>query len=415
MHTIISKIQYTFILAVLAIAANLSAATIEYKEIDDKFIESDVVRLDEKKGLSIETKAGDFAFKPYILVQTTGNYNYYDDEGLNLADQDRVANIGFAIPNAIIGFSGRAFKIVTFNVAMNAAKSGANLLQQAWFDIHANDALRVRVGKFKVPFAQGYLCTLGETMFPSLPLSLTTTANLNMSLNATNPTVGLGFDLGVQLHGIVKDKFQYQLGVFNGNGGSLVANKTTSDDHKGLPSLLYAARMAFMPLGVMPTHQGIPSDIENNKLLFGLSANYNVEAEDESANDFRFGVEASWLFHRLFLSGEFYYLRMNWTRRMQQTQDFSLIGGYAQAGYFVTPKFQPALRYDFFNRNGLDKKGYLNAPAMALNYYFVKCNLKLQLMYQYMGRYGHETQLDRDNDDTGLATHTGMALLQFTF
>lgn len=173
--------------------------------------------------------------------------------------------------------------------------------------------------------------------------------------------------------------------------------------------------MAFMPLGVMPTHQGIPSDIENNKLLFGLSANYNVEAEDESANDFRFGVEASWLFHRLFLSGEFYYLRMNWTRRMQQTQDFSLIGGYAQAGYFVTPKFQPALRYDFFNRNGLDKKGYLNAPAMALNYYFVKCNLKLQLMYQYMGRYGHETQLDRDNDDTGLATHTGMALLQFTF
>lgn len=155
MHTIISKIQYTFFLAVLAIAANLSAATIEYKEIDDKFIESDVVRLDEKKGLSIETKAGDFAFKPYILVQTTGNYNYYDDEGLNLADQDRVANIGFAIPNAIIGFSGRAFKIVTFNVAMNAAKSGANLLQQAWFDIHANDALRVRVGKFKVPFAQG--------------------------------------------------------------------------------------------------------------------------------------------------------------------------------------------------------------------------------------------------------------------
>lgn len=412
---LMTSYKYFLSLATLAVATATYAANIEYKEIDDKFIESDVVRLDEKKGLSIETKAGDFAFKPYILVQTTGNYNYYDDEGINLADQDRVANIGFAIPNAIIGFSGRAFKIVTFNVAMNAAKSGANLLQQAWFDIHANDALRVRVGKFKVPFAQGYLCTLGETMFPALPLSLTTTANLNMSLNATNPTVGLGFDLGVQVHGIVKDKFQYQVGVFNGNGGSLAANKTTSDDHKGLPSLLYAGRVAYMPLGVMPTHQGIPSDLENNKLLFGLSANYNVEAEDESANDFRFGAEASWLFHRFFLSGEFYYLRMNWTKRMQQTQDFRLVGGYAQAGYFITPKFQPALRYDFFNRNGLDKAGYLNAPAVALNYYFVKCNLKLQLMYQYMGRYGHDTQLDRDNDDTGLATHTGMALLQFTF
>ncbi len=406
--------QLFFITATI-FTSNLQAATIEYKEISDKYMESDVVRLDEKKGLSIETKAGDFAFKPYLLVQTTANYNWYDDEGLNLADQDKVANIGFAIPNAIIGFSGKAFKIITFNVALNAAKSGSNLLQQAWFDINIKDAFRIRAGKFKVPFCHGYLSTLGETLFPALPLSINTTANVNMSLNAANPTIGMGFDLGVQLHGTIKEKFQYQVGLFNGNGGGLTANKTTSDDHKGVPSLLYAGRLAFMPMGIMPTHQGTPSDLENKKLHIGLSANYNVEAEDESSNDFRSGVEIAWLYRRFFISGEFYYLRMNWTKRMQQEKDFHLMGGYAQAGFFFTPKFQTALRYDIYDRNGLDRKGFLNSPSVSFNYYFVKCNLKMQLMYQYMGRYGHETQLDRDNDDTGLATHTSVALLQYTF
>ncbi|MBQ1969848.1 MAG: porin, partial [Paludibacteraceae bacterium] len=41
--------------------------------------------------------------------------------------------------------------------------------------------------------------------------------------------------------------------------------------------------------------------------------------------------------------------------------------------------------------------------------------LKLQAMYQYMGRWGHETQLDRDNDDLGLATHSAMVSLQYSF
>lgn len=411
MKKIVSFVVYSLLL----LNGSIQGADVEYKEIDDKYLESNIVSLDEKKGLSIQTKAGDFLFKPYILVQTAGNFNYYDDEGLNLADQDNIANSGFSIPNALLGFSGRAFKIITFNFALNAAKSGSNLLQQAWFDINPHDAFRIRAGKFKVPYLQAYQVTLGETMFPNLPLSLTSTANVDMSLNATNPTVGTGIDLGLQFHGVVKDKFQYQAAVFNGNGGSLSANKTMSDDHKWLPSLLYAARLAYMPLGMMPSHQGSPSDLENNKLLFAVSANYNVEAEDESSNDFRCGFEASWLYHRFFLSGEFYYMRMNWTERMQLANDFQLIGGYAQAGYFFTPKLQGAFRYDFFNRNGLDKEGYLNSPAACLNYHFVKCNLKLQVMYQYLGKYGHETQLDRDNDDTNLAIHTAIALLQYTF
>ena len=385
-------------------------------QVSDKYVESDVVRLDDKKGISLQTKVGDFLLKPYVLVQTAANFNYYDDEGLNLADQDKIANIGFSIPYACIGFSGKAFEKLTFNIVLNAAKSGGSLLQQAWFDVNIHDAFRIRAGKFKVPYNQAYLMTLGETMFPSMPLSLTTTANVNMSLNAAPPTHGLGFDLGLQLHGLVHDKFLYQAGVFNGTGiGTNNATKTMSDDHKALASLLYAGRVAFMPLGSMPSHQGSPTDLENNKLLFAASANCNVEAEDETSNDFRTGVEASWLYKRLFLSGEFYLLNMNWTSVMQGVKDFNMIGGYAQMGYFVLPKLQVAVRYDWLNRNGMNRDGYLNDFSGGINYFFVNYHLKLQAMYQRLGKYGHETQLDRDNDDTGLSTHMAMVLIQYSF
>ena len=48
-------------------------------------------------------------FKPYLLVQTSANFNWYDDEGLDKAyNQDNVANSGFAIPYAVLGFTGKA-------------------------------------------------------------------------------------------------------------------------------------------------------------------------------------------------------------------------------------------------------------------------------------------------------------------
>ena len=70
-----------------------------------------------------------------------------------------------------------------------------------------------------------------------------------------------------------------------------------------------------------------------------------------------------------------------------------------------------AARYDFFNRNGMDTNGFLNMPAVGMNYFFKNCNLKLQAMYQYIARKGHDTQLDRDNDDLGLAVHSASILL----
>ena len=396
--------------------ALMASMTLTAAAQHDEDTENGIVSIGERKGFQIASKDGAFTFKPYMLVQTSAAFNYYDDEGLDKAyNQDNVANSGFAVPYAVLGFTGKVYGKVTYNLSINAAGSGSGILQQAWFDVKAKDELCVRVGKFKTPFSHAYLTTLGETLMPSLPTSLTATVILPYSLNAVTPNIGTGFDLGAEIHGLVGGKFGYEEGIFNGTGASVnSATKTFSDDWH-IPSLLYAGRISLMPKGVMPATQGNPNRLNEDKYMIAASTSLNVESESESTNDFRAGLEFAMLKNKLYLGGEFYYMHVGFTERQKIDEGFDYIGGYVQGGYFVAPRTQLALRYDFMNRNGLDANGSINMPAVGVNYFFRGTGLKLQAMYQYTGRTGHDTQLDRDNDDLGLAVHSAKVMLQYTF
>lgn len=401
------------IIIAASLAAMLPLAGMAQHEEDS---ENGIVSLAGREGFTISSKRGDFVFKPYLLVQTSANFNWYDDEGLDKAyNQDNVANSGFSIPYAVLGFTGKAFGKVSFNLSINAAATGAAILQQAWFDVEFKKQFSLRVGKFKTPFSHAYLTTLGETLMPSLPLSLTAPVILPYSLNAVTPNIGTGFDLGVEVHGLVADKFGYEVGLFNGTGISVnTAGKTISDDWH-IPSLLYAGRFTYMSKGVMPSTQGNPNRLNEDKLMFGVSTSLNVESENESTNDFRAGLEFAMLRRKLYLGAEIYYMNVGFTERQKIDKSYHYLGGYIQGGYFVAPRLQATARYDFFNRNGMDTDGFMNMPAVGVNYFFKGCNLKLQAMYQFVGRWGHETQLDRDNDDLGIATHNATVMLQYTF
>ena len=401
------------ILTALCLSAVMPLTALAQHEEDT---ENGIVSLAGREGFTIASKKGDFVFKPYLLVQTSANFNWYDDEGLDKAyNQDNVANSGFAIPYAVLGFTGKAFGKVSFNLSLNAAATGAALLQQAWFDVELKKQFSIRVGKFKTPFSHAYLTTLGETLMPSLPLSLTAPVILPYSLNAVTPNIGTGFDLGVEVHGLLADKFGYEVGLFNGTGISVnTAGKTFSDDWH-IPSLLYAGRFTYMPKGVMPSTQGNPNRLNEDKLMLGVSTSLNVESENESTNDYRAGLEFAMLKRKLYLGAEMYYMHVGFTKRQKIDQGYHYLGGYVQGGYFVTPRLQATARYDFFNRNGMDTNGFMNMPAVGVNYFFKGCNLKLQAMYQFVGRWGHDTQLDRDNDDLGIASHNATVMLQYTF
>lgn len=380
-------------------------------------MENGVIPIADDRGFTLQSKNGDFVFKPYLYLNTTLALKYYDDEGLDKAyDQDNIANSGFSIPYAIIGFTGKAFGKIDYNVSVNAAESGDEILQQAWIDYAVSPALRFRVGKFKTPFSHAYLTTLGETLFPIFPVSLTATSIMPYSLNAVTPTIGTGFDLGFEVHGLIKDKWGYEVGVFNGTGADENdATKGFSDDNH-LPALLYAARFTFQPNGAMPMTQGNPKMISSKpKYLIGLSINYNNEAESESTNDLRAGVEFAMLTGKWYFGVEAYLLHVSFTERQKIDETYNYWGGYAQVGYFITPNWQVGLRYDVMDRNGSSEDGLLNMPAAVVNYYVPKTNIKLSAAYQYIGRWGHDTQLDRDLDDLGIATHTAVIMVQYAF
>ena len=408
-----------YLAAIAAFAPLTAFAQVADQPQTPKTFDADngVVTIGSDRMFQIESPNKSFSFKPYLMIQTNVSYNYYDDEGLDKAyNQDNVANSGFAIPYGVLGFTGKAFDRVTYNLSINAATSGGGLLQQAWFDIRANDYFAARVGKFKTPFTSAYLTTLGETLMPILPTSLTATVILPYVLNAVNPTLGTGFDLGVMFHGnIASPHFGYEVGLFNGTGSTVnTATKTFSDDW-GIPSLLYAGRLTWTPFGAMPRTQGNSKLLDQNKLEIALSGSINVESESESTNDTRAGFEFSWLHNRLYVGAEAYLMHMSFTDRQKISDTYNFWGAYVNVGYFVHNQWQVTARYDFYDRNGSSKDGILNSPAVGFNYFIRNSGLKLSGMYQYIGRTGHATQLDRDNDDLGIAMHSARVQLQYTF
>ena len=394
----------------------VDATAVEQTDASKLNMDNGVIPIADDRGFTLQSNDGSFVFKPYLFLQTTANFKYYDDEGLDKAyNQDNIANSGFAMPYAIIGFTGKAFGKIDYNVCVNAAASGGNILQQAWIDYAVSKELRFRVGKFKTPFTHAYLTTLGETLFPSLPTSLTAVVILPHSLNAVTPGIGTGFDLGVEVHGFIANKFGYEVGLWNGTGSAQNgATKTVSDDIH-IPSLLYAGRLTYQPKGAMPMTQGNPKLLHEDKMLFGLSANYNVESENESTNDFRAGAEFAMLKNRWYVGAEAYYMHIGFTDRQKISDTYNYWGGYAQVGYFGHPRWQLGLRYDFYDRNGSSKDGFLNMPAASVNFFIPKTNIKISAMYQYIGRTGHDTQLDRDQDDLGISTSTAQVMLQYAF
>ena len=120
--------KHTFAAALCGLLT-LTSTHLSAQEVDDKYVENDVVSLAGKKGFSFSTKAGDFLFKPYALVQASACLNRYDDLGLETPYADNIANTGFAIPNAILGFTGKAFG--SAYVTMNSKAIGADMVY-AW-------------------------------------------------------------------------------------------------------------------------------------------------------------------------------------------------------------------------------------------------------------------------------------------
>ncbi|MGC4067124.1 MAG: porin [Polyangiaceae bacterium] len=392
---------------VVAKSANTISAATELRP------ESNVVSLAGREGFRWRTRGGDFEFNPYTLVQAYAQANYVDNRWLALTDQDNVRALGFGTSNAIFGVAGKGFERITFNLALNAACSGPCLLNQAWMDLQVSEALRFRIGKFKVPSQWAVQVRVGQTLFPRLPVSLLSRVNLPFGLNSVTPSIALGFDTGVMMHGILAKRFEYQIGIFNGEGAGVNAPSSTLSDDGGVPGLLYAARFSYFPLGPMRLEETATVAPSPTRLLLAASTSYNVEANSESSNDLRGGFEAALRHGRVYASMEAYALRMAFVERQRGVAAKTFVGSYVQVGVNAGRSVEPMARFEVFDRNSLSSRGVLLVPSVGLNYYLFEQNLKLSAVYQGLARARYRTDLEAHQDDNALYDHSGLVQLQF--
>jgi phosphate-selective porin OprO/OprP len=175
------------------------------------------------RGAAITSNDGAYELRIRTVVQT--------DLRLFVNDEHKSTD-QFLFRRARLYVEGRIARDVTFRVMPDFAE-GRTVLYDAWFDVRAGDALRLRVGKAKPPFALERLqndaaLIFGERAYPT-----------ELAPNR---------DLGVELHGdLWAGVLGYSIGVFNGVPDNGVSDGD-QDDSKEV-----AARLEVGPFAKVDT------------------------------------------------------------------------------------------------------------------------------------------------------------------
>jgi phosphate-selective porin OprO and OprP len=189
------------------------------------------------KGFTLESADGDFKLRLGALLQADGRFF--------LADDAEAVGDTLLLRRARPLLEGTVFDHYDFRLLPDFA-GGSARIQDAYVDVHPHRALRLRVGRFKVPV--GLEALQSDAFLPFAERALP--SNLVPSR-----------DVGVQLHGELQGGLlSYALGVFNGavDGGS-----SDGDDEDGKDA---AARLFVHPLRPL----GVAA-LENLGLGVGLS------------------------------------------------------------------------------------------------------------------------------------------------
>lgn len=155
-----------------------------------------------------------------------GGYLQFDGRYFLGDDADALTN-QFAFRSIRPELRGTLFDHYDFRLLPDFA-GGRLVIQEAYVDLHYADEIRIRFGKFKVPFGLERLQPEVATTFVERGLPTLLTPNR---------------DLGVQVHGVLAGGvLAYQLGVFDGVADNASVDTDTSD-HKEL-----VARVVVTPL-----------------------------------------------------------------------------------------------------------------------------------------------------------------------
>lgn len=284
---------------------------------------------------------------PKIMGDVNVRYRYDDLTKTN----------GFDVRRARIDLRGNPAKKLEYRIHFDF--SNTPKLLDAIFSWKINDYVALQAGQYKIHFSL-------ENPYNPNNLEMIDNAVVISSLVNYSDVSGLnanGRDIGLSCIGnfLRRDGFSiinYSIGLFNGQGTN-TGDANKSKDFSGIFTV-----NPVKPLSLAVSHYN------------GLQVR---QAQSDIVQRVRTGVGAKYDDGRLLVRSEYI---------QGKTGNFKSEGAYATAGYFVHPKIQPVLRYDYFKRNMNDNSTRQQNYVVGFNY-FLANNVRFQLNYTY--RKAHES------------------------
>lgn len=318
-----------FILLAVALLT-CSVAMAQDEEVSERELEARVLKLEEK-----------LSWMPSISGSVQLRYQFETLGG----------DKGFDVRRARLDIKGNIAPKLGYRLQLEFASSPKII--DAFVRYTPVKEFGIQLGQAKFPF------TLEN---PISPLKLETIDNaMGVSYMAgMSDLAGIkanGRDIGLSIFGdLFKGVINYQVGIYNGAG----TNKSDDNKHKD-----FAGRLNINPF----KHMTLSGSVYLGK----------TGAQDEMADRNRYAVGARFDNKSLVIRSEYI-----WGYTGAQKSE----GVYAIAGYWVTKKVMPVVRFDYFCKNANATDLAVKHSSEQTNYlvgvdYWPLKNLRLQLNYTY--------------------------------
>lgn len=211
----------------------LKSDAYENQQFKEQRTDSDVsksvkfIQKREKDGAVGESGFGLTSANGDHTINLTGrvhfDYRYIDSGILQSTDRDTASLAdGFEVRRARIGFNGKVFKDINYELVANAVGSSTNFIDTAWINYGFNKDAQIRVGRFKQPFSLEELTSSNSIDFME-----------RSYLNQLIP----GKRLGAMLHGEPVKGFTYGASLYQSD-----FSQYSSDSSNGMEA---AGRLTF--------------------------------------------------------------------------------------------------------------------------------------------------------------------------
>ena len=173
-------------------------------------------------GLYFKTNDGNWALK----FNTRFQFRFFADDFDNARDKNN--DYSFQMRRLRLQWSGHGFRPwIKYKVQVAADEGKSLFIKDYLLDLTYFKEASLRLGQYKVPFSAEQLTSSSALEF--------------VDRSIADSEFALKRDIGIDLHGRVKNVFEYNAGIYNGTG--------RNEKENGDNDFIYVARVAYFPFG----------------------------------------------------------------------------------------------------------------------------------------------------------------------